>query len=307
MTAPPPPPQASPLHPEEPAAGDIDARILRVEQRLIAREEALRRRLGNLGTQLQHRLQPRRLLWPAAGVAAVLLSLLAWRRRPAAAHVRPAVSAGPGAHHGSHPLPWAYLLTLAWPLVPERWRVRVSPAVATSLVTLGLPLLEHVLSSHPPAAPLAAQPGVDLMQLRGRWFMVGELPSAFETPALQPPELGLLARDDGQLDLLQRRIDRSGTHGRQALVQSVPGTQGSRFKLSYWPAALHAWPWAWSEHVVLHVDDAYDEALIGSPSRQSLWLLSRRPQLGAERCQALVQIARDRGFAVERLRFIGQG
>ncbi|PTT86398.1 hypothetical protein DBR42_13700 [Pelomonas sp. HMWF004] len=306
MTAPPPPLPARLMPPEAQAAGDIDARILLVEQRLIAREEALRRRLGSLGTQLQQRLQPRRLLWPAAGMAAVLLGLLAWRRRPAE-RVRPAVGSRRRARHGSHPRPWVQLLTLAWPLVPERWRARVSPAVATSFVALGLPLLEHVLSSsRQPAAPLAAQPGVDWMQLRGRWFVVGELPSAFEAPALQPPELGLLARDDGQLDLLQRRIDRSGTHGRQALVQPVPGTQGSRLKLSYWPAALQAWPWAWSEHAVLHVNEAYDEALIGSPSRQSLWLLSRGPQLGAERRQALVQIAHDRGFAVERLRFISQ-
>jgi apolipoprotein D and lipocalin family protein len=51
------------------------------------------------------------------------------------------------------------------------------------------------------------------------------------------------------------------------------------------------------------VDEGYDEAMIGSSARDSLWLLSRRPQLSAERRLALTQLARDRGFDVERLRF----
>jgi lipocalin len=54
---------------------------------------------------------------------------------------------------------------------------------------------------------------------------------------------------------------------------------------------------------VLHVDTAYEEALIGSAGRDTLWLLARRPSLGAERRQALAQIAGDHGFAVDRLRF----
>lgn len=86
---------------------------------------------------------------------------------------------------------------------------------------------------------------------------------------------------------------------------AVPGSQGARLRVSHWPAVLHSPPWAWNELAVLHVDAGYDEALIGSPSRDSLWLWSRRPQLAADRQQALVQIARDRGFAVERLRFSG--
>ena len=52
-----------------------------------------------------------------------------------------------------------------------------------------------------------------------------------------------------------------------------------------------------------YADAGYDEAVIGSTSRDALWLLSRRPRLAPERRQALVQLARDRGFDVERLRF----
>ena len=87
-------------------------------------------------------------------------------------------------------------------------------------------------------------------------------------------------------------------------MQPVAGSHGTRLKVSAWPAPLQFLPWAWTEHGVLHVDAGYDEAIIGSTSRDALWLLSRQPRLAAQSRQALVQLARDRGFDIERLRFI---
>jgi len=62
-------------------------------------------------------------------------------------------------------------------------------------------------------------------------------------------------------------------------------------------------PLAWQEQWILHIDDAGSEALLGSLSREMLRLLSRRPARPAERLQALVQMASERGFAIDRLEF----
>lgn len=283
-----------------PSHVDLDARILLVEQRLIAREQKLCRGVASLNGQLHRALSPKRLLLPAGGALLGVAALLSLWRRPSRL---PAAAAGSARPSGLPvEIPWVRMLGLAWPMLPERWRNRVSPATASSLVTLGLPLVERLLGTRR-AQPLVTVADVDLMRLAGRWFLVGELPGPLQADVLQPPEVGLLPRDDGQLDLLQRRIDASGTHGSEARLQPVPGSQGARLRLSRWPEALQWLDWAWTEQAVLHVDEAYDEALIGSPERDSLWLLSRRPELAQARRQALVQIARDRGFAVDRLRF----
>lgn len=279
---------------------DIDARILHVEQRLIAREENLRRNATALGVQLKRRFSPRQLLVPVGGGLLAVAALVALWRRPAAV--------ARGAQTQSPPragIPWVRLLGLAWPLLPARWRAHVSPAAASSLVTLGLPFVEVLLNTGRSHAPLETVAEVDLARLSGRWFLVGELPPAHGGPAEQPPELGLLPREDGRLDLLQRRIDASGTHGSEALVEAVAGSQGGRLRISHWPEALRWLPMAWTEHGVLHVDADYEEALIGSVGRDSLWLLSRCPTLAPERRQALAQIAQDRGFAADRLHPIG--
>jgi apolipoprotein D and lipocalin family protein len=283
-----------------PSHVDLDARILLVEQRLIARQHKLCRGAASLSGQLHQALSPKRLLLPAAGALLGVAALLSLLRRPLRLPAMPAGSARPAGMPVE--IPWVRMLGLAWPMLPARWRNRVSPATASSLVTLGLPLVERLLGTRR-AQPLVTMADVDLMRLSGRWFLVGELPGPLQAETLQPPELGLLPRDDGQLDLLQRRIDASGTHGSEARLQPVPGSQGARLRLSRWPEALQWLDWAWTDQAVLHVDEAYDEALIGSPERDSLWLLSRRPELAQERRQALVQIALDRGFAVDKLRF----
>jgi len=280
---------------------DLDARILHVEQRLIAREERLHRGAGALAGELRERLQPRRLLWPAAGAVVAGAALLSLLRRPQA--VAPAPTPRAAARPGLD-IPWVRLLGLAWPLLPERWRERVSPATASTVVTLGLPLVEALLDGGRETPPLTTMAEVDLARLAGRWFMVGELPAPLLAEAVQPPELGLLPREDGQFELLQRRIDARGTHGSEARIEPVPGSQGARLRISHWPEMLHWLPWAWTELAVLHVDAGYDEAVLGNPARSSLWLLSRRPAaLAPERRHVLAQLARERGYPAERLRF----
>ncbi|MDR7268642.1 apolipoprotein D and lipocalin family protein [Pelomonas saccharophila] len=277
---------------------DIEARILHVEQRLVAREARLRAGAQDLAGRLRQSLQPRRLLLPAGSIVLGVAALLALRRRPAATPPSPILAGA------LLDIPWLRVLGLAWPLLPSRWRQRVSPATASSVVTLGLPLVEGLLSRRR-ARSLPTMAEVDLSRLAGRWFLVGELPLPLQAEPLQPPELGLLARGEAEFELLQRRIDAHGTHGSEARVQVVPGSHGARLRFSHWPETLHFLPWAWIERAVLHVDDAYEEALIGSADRESLWLLSRRPTLAEERRQALVQIARERGFGVDGLRFFG--
>lgn len=281
--------------PESPDA-DLDARILHVERRLMAREDRLRSGIARLGGEVRERFQPRKLLLPVGGGLLAVATLVALWRRPA-----PAPAPAPRAPRST--LPLMQLFGLAWPLLPLRWRERVSPTAATSFLTLGLPLIETLLRPRP-GEPLQTVAEVDLARLAGRWFIVGELPAPQgDDRPRQPPELGLLPREDGRFDLLQRRIDEQGPRGSEALVEPIAGSQGSRLRIHQGPELLRWLPQAWAEHGVLHVDAGYDEALIGSAGRDSLWLLARQPALAEERRQALVQIARERGYAVDGLRF----
>lgn len=265
-------------------SGDLDERIRLAEQRLIARDETLRRRFGLLGTRAKDLLQPRRLLAPLAG-GAVALGALWWMWRGLGPRMAPAPVASPP-RPVKPQLPWVSLLGLAWPLLPRHWRSRVSPATASTAIAFGLPLVERLLARRH-APPLAAMPAVDLARCEGRW----QVAAAFDD---MPPAIALALRDDGHivLDL--------GDH--DALLRAVPGGGGARLEATAWPEALRFLPLAWQPLAILHVDPDYREALVGNPARDALWLLSR-DALAPERVRALQQIALERGFDIERLRW----
>jgi apolipoprotein D and lipocalin family protein len=274
---------------------DLDAQILRVEQRLVAREQRLCHGAAGLARDARRTLKPQRLALPVASAVLGAVALVSLLRRPAAMPP-PARPVRTGALQG---LPLMQLVGLAWPLLPERWRDRIGPATATTVLTLGLPLLQRLLGG-PPKPPLTPVAAVDLGRVTGRWFLVGELGTPLQPPPGEPPEFGLLPRDDGQLDLLTRRIDARGAHGSEARVDPLPGSHGARWRVSHWPEVLRGFSWAWSEMAVLHVDEAGSEMLLGDAARDTLWLLAREPRLDASRRQALVQQARDQGFDLAR-------
>jgi len=330
------------------ADADLDTQILHIEQRLILREENMRRKARQLSTRVNHALRPARMLWPLAGMAAAaaagfgLYMLWRGRRDPAPPASGPA---GPGLAAESSAMSWVRLLPLAWPLLPQRWRARVSPTTASAAMSIGLPLLEGLLSRRHSAAALKTMAKVDLARFSGTWYVVASLPvnglraaqaaqaahgtqvaaessasgtlgtsgtseasEAFEasedskapqaSPAASRWQLTL--RRDGFLDL-------ASDDAADALMLPVPGSSGAKFKMTRWPDWLRLLPWAWQDQWVLHVDDNCSEAVLGSPNRRELRLLSRHPSLPEPRLAALIQMAQDRGFAVQRLRFHNAG
>lgn len=52
---------------------------------------------------------------------------------------------------------------------------------------------------------------------------------------------------------------------------------------------------------ILHVDELYQEAIVGTPNRKHLWLLARTSTISDNRYTALVARAEQLGFDVSRI------
>lgn len=286
-------------HPE--ASSGLGERIRQVEMRLIDREDALRRGVHQLGQGLQQTLQPWRRGLPALGVTLAVSTLAAaiwgWRRRKLGGGSAADATARDGA--AGRGVPWVHLMTLGWPMLPASWRARVSPATASTLVALGLPFVEWLLHGRKPAPAPTAMPSVDLARFAGVWFVMASLAGH---GARDLRSLSYVPRIDGDLGVVARGAHAGdGAAATQGLARIVPGSGGAKLRLSHAPTWLRGFPLAWSDHWILHVDAEYQEALVGSPCRERLFVLSRVPQLQPQRHGALLRIARDLGYAVERL------
>jgi apolipoprotein D and lipocalin family protein len=288
----------------DPPAGDLDARIRAAEGRLVAREQDLQRRASGLGQRVRAAMRPGRLLVPALGALAGGAALW-WVLRPPR-RVRPAAPAAPRAtppRHEGGELPWASLLGLAWPLLPAPWRARFSPTTATTLIGAGLPLLQRLLEGGPADEPLATMPQVDLARYAGTWHEIARLPAPFEGACTGQPSATYLARG-AELEVINRCPTAHGWQEARGAARVVPDSGNAKLEVSLWPAWLRALPLAWAKYWILHVDADYQVALVGHPNRRFLWVLSRTPTLPPAQLQALVELAGQRGFPVERLKIV---
>ncbi len=287
---------------------DLDTRIRLAEQRLITREEQLRSKLSALVKRVEHAVRPRRLLVPALGGALALLAAWWLWRHGAPRRAGAAFGAQHQQHHQQqhqHAPPggplWLRLLPFVWPLVPARWRGKISPATATAVVSVGLPLAERLLGRSR-QAPLVTVPQVDLARYAGTWNEIARLPDPFESFCGGQPTATYLPQG-GTIGVINRCLDRSGTeravHG---TARVVPGSGGAKLQVTMFPAWLRWLPFAWADYWILALDPDYRHALVGNPTRSFLWVLSRQRTLPEATLQALVATARDQGFPVQRLK-----
>lgn len=134
----PPAAHAGPLAPAD--TRDLDTRIQQAEQQLVAREQRLRVQVHALGRRARRAAAPRALLLKVAGGALAGLGVL-WTLRRAAGRGHAPDAPGTAARTGAPPHLLLTLLPLAWPLLPARWRQRVSLATAAAVLGLALPLV----------------------------------------------------------------------------------------------------------------------------------------------------------------------
>ena len=314
-----PPPGPQPATPDDLSAEiDLDTRISLAEQRLIAREQRLRGQVQRFGQRLHQAAAPRALLLKAGGVALAGAALVWTLRRGGSRHGQPparrphptpAMSGGP-------PQLLLSLLPMAWPMLPERWRSRISPATAATVLGVAAPLIDRLLARRNAAEDtdnadtLPTMPQVDLLRYAGTWHEQARLPAPFESVCEGQPR-AIYQPLGGRLSV---RNECLGANGDLRVVEGVarvvPGSGGARLQVSFVPAWLQWLPMVWADLWILHVDESapdYRVALVGHPSRKGLWLLSRDPELPADELQRLVALANNLGFNTDRLVMVGPG
>ncbi|TVT42589.1 lipocalin family protein [Hymenobacter setariae] len=171
-------------------------------------------------------------------------------------------------------------------------------AAAAAVATAGAAYLYLRRKSY---APLPTMAHVDLARYLGRWYEVARLPVPFEKNC-EHVTADYSRRANGKVQVLNT-CHKGDVYGpvktATATARAIDATNAKLKVQFFWPFEGDYW--------ILDLDQAdYQYALVGEPSRKSLWLLSRQPQLASDIQQRLIEKARDLGFPVEKLLFTPQ-
>jgi apolipoprotein D and lipocalin family protein len=169
------------------------------------------------------------------------------------------------------------------------------------LAALGLCLVSCSASKRHADVPATAG-RVDIGSYAGRWHEIARLPTPFQKDhEAAIAEYGMNA--DGTLSVRNIAVRPDGTRHDikgSAKVLNPPANTKLAVRFDTWFGPLIPVPEE-GNYWILHVDESYQEAIVGTPDRRFLWLLARTPEISKERRTELVKKAEARGFDVSRL------
>lgn len=153
-----------------------------------------------------------------------------------------------------------------------------------------------------PQTPLTAVSSVDLARYSGTWYEIARLPMWFQRHCVDSKAV-YSSRPDGSIGVHNECVTDTGTTSRADGVATVvdPKTN-ARLAVVFdnWFAKLFSSPRE-GNYWILDLDPEYRTALVGTPDRRYLWILSRDRQLDDPTYQRLVEKGRQLGFPVSEL------
>ncbi len=149
--------------------------------------------------------------------------------------------------------------------------------------------------------PLPTIAELDVERYMGKWYEIARLPNRFEEN-LECVTATYTLKSNGKVDVLNKGIDTadnntpSEANGTARMPdKDVPG----QLKVVFF------WPFG-GDYYIIELDENYTHALVGSPDRDYLWILSRTPTITQDVKQQLLESATRNGFNVDLLHYTKQ-
>lgn len=161
------------------------------------------------------------------------------------------------------------------------------------LIFLGLASCSSIMR----AQTLQTVPYVDLSKYAGKWYEIASYPMSFQrgchctTAEYTWSEKGFV--------IVENRCNRDSVDGRQSYIKGkafVEKNSGNaKLKVQFfWPFRAKYW--------IIDLADDYSYAVVSHPNRQTLWILSRTPQMEEPTYAAIISRLREKEFNTSLLK-----
>jgi apolipoprotein D and lipocalin family protein len=179
---------------------------------------------------------------------------------------------------------------------------------------LVLTALVFTMSFPPPAGdpqslPLRVVKSVDLARYCGTWYEIARLPNRFQKECVSDVTATYTLLEDGTVGVVNRcrkangEISQAEGKARRKSAEDPP----SKLEVRFAPPFLSIFPFVWGNYWIIDLAPDYTYAVIGEPSREYLWILSRTPVLGGDVYSAILERIRDQGYDLTALVMTKQG
>ncbi len=138
----------------------------------------------------------------------------------------------------------------------------------------------------------------DLKRYMGRWYEIARYDHSFERN-LECCEAYYTLLPNGRITVTNSGVSKKSGKRKISIGKAKLGRVAGQLRVSFF------WVF-YSDYNILALGDDYEWALVGSRSPNYLWILSRTPHLSKATKSHILDIARSRGYDIEKLIWVRQ-
>ena len=140
---------------------------------------------------------------------------------------------------------------------------------------------------------LEVVPYVELKKYLGKWYEIARLPARFQEGCTATTATYTLS-EDGSISVLNECIKNGKIKRAKGKAKVVDKKSGAKLKVTFF------WPF-YGDYWIIDLGREYDYAVVGTPNRKYLWILSRTPQMDDVLFSQLIESVKSKGFDVDKL------
>lgn len=136
---------------------------------------------------------------------------------------------------------------------------------------------------------------VDLSRYAGRWYEIARLPNRFQKKCADSVTADYALLPNGKIEVINSCRKSTGEYTTaKGKAKIVDKRTNAKLKVTFF------WPF-YGDYWILDLGPNYEYAVVGNPSREYLWILSRTPQIDEALYQQLLAKMGTQGFNTGRI------
>lgn len=153
--------------------------------------------------------------------------------------------------------------------------------------------------------PLNTVDYVDIKKYIGLWYEIAKIPNRFQSQCVKGTTAKYSLKENGEIEVINSCIDEDGeTDKTEGIARIVDKKSNAKLEVSFF--SILGWRPIWGDYWIIGLDENYQWAIVGTPSRKYGWILSRTPKLDQSNIDKIFSILKDQGYNPKDFEFSKQ-
>jgi apolipoprotein D and lipocalin family protein len=136
---------------------------------------------------------------------------------------------------------------------------------------------------------------VDLKKYAGLWYEVAKISNRFQSQCVKGTTANYSLQENGEIKVINSCIDEDGKLDKtEGVARVVDKKSNAKLEVSFF--SILGWRPVWGDYWIIGLDENYQWAIVGTPSRKYGWILSRTPKLEQTTLNEIFTILKNQGY-----------